>query len=146
MNKKHWLTAAAALSLVVAIFQALISLSPSLSLYFGAPAEVAANRGLLLVMGEAAAVIFLIFSLYAFSAAGRIRPLPLLHLGLITITALYILRGLLFIPALLILMGWLEGQIPIQALFSSLVSLDIGVVYLLGVSLNWQDIPPRFSR
>jgi hypothetical protein len=55
MNKKQWLKLAGSLSLVVALFQAVIFLFPSAKLYFGAPKGIVENKLLLFVMGEGAA-------------------------------------------------------------------------------------------
>jgi NitT/TauT family transport system substrate-binding protein len=71
------------LSFAVAIFQAVITFSPSWSLYFGAPEKLVSNRPMLHVAGLTVAVIFVVFGLYGMSGAGSIRPLPLLRLVLL---------------------------------------------------------------
>jgi hypothetical protein len=47
------------------------------------------------------AAFLALLAAYAFSGAGRIRRLPLLRLGLATIAAVLILRGVLFVPLIL---------------------------------------------
>jgi hypothetical protein len=81
-------------------------------------------------------VVFFIWGLYAFSALGWIRRLPLLRLGLIAISAVYTLRGLGFIPELI----WkLQSQASVASpdIVFSLASLLIGVFYSIGTWKNW---------
>ena len=143
MNKsKQLLSIAAILSFSVAIFQAIISFSPTWSLYFGAPAEMVAKPLLLLVLGEACAVIFAVFGLYALSGAGYIRSLPKIQWSLLAIGLIYTFRGLLVVPLLLSWIGLIRLQEATEptALQSSLVSLFIGVVYLIGIGLGWKQL------
>jgi len=128
------LTLAGILSFTVALFQAGISFSPSLSRYFGASEQLIAKPSLLLLAGLFMAVVFGVFGLYALSGAGLIRRLPLLWAGLLGISCVYTLRGLMMIPQLLILTGILSSSETIgpQSLASSLVSLFIGLVYFVG--------------
>lgn len=144
MIAKQLLKIAAGLSFAVAIFQAVVSFSPSWSLYFGAPKELTSSPLILLIAGLIAAAIFATFGLYALAGAGYIRPLPLLRPGLLGIGGVYSLRGLFAIPALLIMTGVLQTPeiLPPQALVSSLVSLFIGLVYLAGTALGWRELPP----
>ena len=142
---KQLLSVAGILSFLVAIFQAVISFSPSWSIYFGAPEELAANKQMLIIGGLAFAVIFAIFGLYALSGAGHVRPLPWLWLGLLGIGGVYTLRGLFVIPLIFIMAGiyQISESIPPTALPSSLVSLFIGVLYLAGTIYGWRDLPTR---
>jgi len=142
---RQLLKIAAGLSFAVAIFQATISLSPPWSLYFGAPGELTSSPSILLMTGLIAALIFVVFGLYALAGAGSIHPLPLLRLGLVGIGGVYALRGLFVIPVLLTTTGVLKvsDNLPPQALASSLVSLLIGLVYLSGTILGWREIPFR---
>jgi hypothetical protein len=138
------LTVSGVLSLGVAVFQAVVCFSPSWSRSFGAPSELVSDPTLLRVAGLAASVLFGAFGLYAFSGAGRVRPLPFLRLGLLAIGCLYTLRGLMVVPVVLVLTGTLEpsDDMPEQsmALASSLVSLLIGVVHLVGLLFGWRDM------
>jgi hypothetical protein len=148
MISKQLLKIAGGLSFAVAIFQAVISFSPSWSLYFGAPEKLVSNLPMLYVAGLIAAVIFGVFGLfglYALAGARTIRPLPLLRLGLAVIGGVYTLRGLLVIPVLLIRGGILQSSavIPPQASAASLISLFIGVLYLAGTMLGWRELPSR---
>ena len=140
MNKRLWLKIAAGLSFFMAICQTVISLSPAAAAYFEAPPALLENRMQLFLIGEGAALIFAIFGLYALSGAGSIRPLPMLRLGLIGISSVYLLRGLFIILTLLAILGILEGEIPIQGVISHLVFLTAGIAYAVGTSLNWKQM------
>jgi len=134
IEAKKTLRFAAILSFAVALFQAGISFSPSLSQYFGAPDKFVANPLLLILAGLFMAIIFGVFGLYALSGAGHIRRLPLLWWGLLGISCVYTLRGLMLIPQLLILTVILSSSetVGLQSLASSLVALFIGLVYFVG--------------
>jgi len=145
---RQLLIVAAFLSFSVALFQAVITFSPTWSQYFGAPKELVSNVPLLYVTGFAMTVIFFIFGLYAMSGGGWLRPLPLLRLGLLGIGCVYILRGLLFIPILLMMTGHMRSSEPIPrtGLASSLVSLFIGLLYLFGTIRSWKTLRPETKR
>jgi hypothetical protein len=61
------------------------------------------NRWLLLLLGEIAAVFFAIFGLYGLSGAGKIRRRFLLRTGLIAISSIYLLRGVMVVYEVLII-------------------------------------------
>jgi hypothetical protein len=143
MNKKLWLNVAAGFSFFMAICQTIISLSPAAAAYFGAPPPLLQNRMQLFLIGEAAALLFTIFGLYALSGAGTIRQLPLLRLGLIGISSAYLLRGLFIILTIFAVFGVLEGEIPIQGVISHLVFLTAGIAYAVGTVLNWREMRIR---
>ncbi len=140
MDKRTWLKVAAGWSFFMAACQTYISLSPTAAAYFRAPAPLLTDRWLLFVVGEAAALIMAVFGLYALSGAGSMRRLPLLRLGLVGISSLYLLRGLFFVVSLLIILGILEGEILIQGEISTLVFLAAGIAYAVGTGLNWGDM------
>jgi hypothetical protein len=60
--------------------------------------------------------------------------LPLLRIGLFVISGIYLLRGLMLIPELLIYTGFQFSSktIGLQSLASSLVALLIGLAYIIG--------------
>jgi len=144
IRSKQLLLAAAILSSAIALFQAVLSFSPSLSRFFGA-GELAANPLLLLVAGLAATMVFAVFGLYALAGASTIRRLPLLRTGLVAIVVIYALRGLFLLPDLLAMAGVLPSPepVPSQALLSSLVALAAGVLYLLGTVASWKRLQPH---
>ena len=143
MDKKLWLKIAAGLSFFMAICQTVISLSPTAAAYFQAPPSLLENRLQLILIGEGATPVLVIFGLYALSGAGTIRHLPLLRLGLTGISSLFLLRGLFFILSLLTLLGILKGEILVQGVVSDLVFLAAGITYALGTLLNWREMRVR---
>ena len=143
MDKKLWLKIAAGLSFFMAICQTVISLSPTAAAYFQAPPSLLENRLQLYLIGLGAALILVIFGLYALSGAGSIRHLPLLRLGLTGISSLFLLRGLFFILSLLTLLGILKGEILVQGVVSDLVFLAAGITYAVGTLLNWREMRVR---
>ncbi|RJP78388.1 MAG: hypothetical protein C4524_06650 [Candidatus Zixiibacteriota bacterium] len=127
-------------SLALALFQAVISVSPAWSVYFGAPASMAAQPLKLLAAGWIAALFFALFGLYGLSAAGRFRRLPLLRWGILAIGLLYFLRGVMVFPQL-----GSEGM-PDRFIVYSAVSLAAGIIHLAGVAGAWRTIPGKQSR
>ena len=140
MDRKLWLKIAAGWSFFMAACQTVISVSPAAAAYFKAPPPLLENRWQLFLVGEAAALVLVIFGLYALSGAGSIRRLPLLRLGLIAISGLLLLRGLFIILSVLIVLGILEGELLIQGDISSLVFLAAGLAFAIGTVLNWRDM------
>jgi len=145
---KQMLIIAGFLSFSVAIFQTVISFSPTWSEYFGAPKELVTNIPLLIVAGVAAGLVFFFFGLFALSGAGSIRPLPFLKLGLLGIGCIYTIRGSVLFPLLFKIMGnqQLSSSDPPAAIQSSLVSLFIGLIYLTGTISGWKSLPSRKNR
>jgi len=143
MNKPLWLKVAAGLSFFMAICQTIISLSPAAAAYFGAPPPLLEDRMQLFLVGEAAALIFAVFGLYALSGARSFPHLPLLRLGLVGISSLYLLRGLFVIFTVLTVLGMLQGEILIQGVISHLVFLAAGIAYAVGTALNWKEMKIR---
>jgi hypothetical protein len=143
MNKRLWLKIAAGLSFFMAICQTIISLFPAAAAYFQAPPQLLENRLQLFLIGEGAALVLIIFGLYALSGVGSIPRLPLLRLGLIGISSLYLLRGLFFILTVLTFFGILEGEILPQGVISHLVFLAAGITYTVGTILNWKEMQIR---
>ena len=140
MDKKSWLKIAAGLSFFMAICQTVISLSPAAAAYFGAPPPLLEDRLQLFLVGEGAALCLAIFGLYALSGAGSIRHLPLLRLGLIGVSSIYLLRGLFVILTVLTIVGALEGEIQIEGIITHLVFLAAGIAYVIGTALNWREM------
>lgn len=111
--------------------------------FFGAGEEMAvmAEQGsmtpTLLTLGIAA--ILAIWAAYAFSGAGLLPRLPLLRTGLVVISAIYLLRGLALIPALVIN----GASVMPFILWSSLVVLAYGIAYAVGTWTAWPHLRPR---
>jgi len=80
-----------------------------------------------------------IWSLYALSGARVIKRLPLLRLGLIVISAIYILRGIAFIG---IMPMFPENSLMFWFISSS-ISLSIGLLYGFGTYKSWSHLSVR---
>jgi hypothetical protein len=140
MHKKAWLKVAAGITFFMAACQTVISISPAAAAYFEAPPSLLEDRLMLFVIGESAALVLVIFSLYALSGVGKIRRLPLLRIVLSTISTLFLLRGLFIVFTVLELLNILKGKILIQGVLSHLVFLAAGIAYTGGTILNWREM------
>ncbi len=138
MDKSSWLKVAAGWSFFMAVCQTVISVWPGAAAYFQAPPALLADRWQLFLWGEAAALVLVVFGLYALSGAGIIRRLPLLRLGLIGISGLFLLRGLFLVLDVLVILGILAGEFLVQGTISTLVFLAAGISYAVGTVLNWR--------
>lgn len=111
--------------------------------FFGAGEAIAtmAEQGsmtpTLLTLGIAA--MLAIWAAYAFSGAGLLPRLPLLRTGLVVISAIYLFRGLVLVPALALNFG---GVTPF-VLWSSLIVLVYGLAYAIGTWLAWSSLSAR---
>ena len=134
----YWLTAAALLSAAAALLHlAVIVGGPDWYRFFGAGeamarmAERGSPRPALITLGIAA--VLATWSAYALAGAGRIRRLPLMRTALLAITAIYLLRGLVLVPALAI-----NGfRVDAFILWSSLIVLVYGITYAVGTFRAW---------
>ena len=79
------------------------------------------------------AVVFFVWGLYAFSGAGLIKHLPFLKWALVIISAIYLLRGLLLIPPLIMAPKFVDSFL----VWTSLISLMIGLAYAIGTKHLW---------
>lgn len=81
-------------------------------------------------------IVFLIWSLYAFAAAGMITQLPFTRSALIVIASVYLIRGIIgffFINNPI-------GRSPKFWLWSSIVCLLFGAIHLIGLQQQWINI------
>ncbi|MDC0948588.1 hypothetical protein OAS86_04505 [Gammaproteobacteria bacterium] len=84
------------------------------------------------------AVILLLWAIYAWAGAGIIAKVPLLKLGLVLITAVYLVRGFVGLIA-----PYISEHPAIKAnsvsfwLWSSVICIVFGVVHLLGLISVW---------
>jgi hypothetical protein len=136
------LKVAAWLSFSMAACQTVISVWPAAAEYFQAPPKLLNDRVRLFVVGEAAALIPMLFGLYALSGAGVIRRLPLLRTALVGIGSLFLLRGLFIILTFLVALGILQGQVSLPGVASHVVFPSAGIV-LGGAVLNWKALNSR---
>lgn len=134
----RWLVVAGLLSAAASLLHiAVIVGGPDWYRFFGAGEGMAraAERGswvpVLITLGIAA--VLAIWSAYAFSGAGLIPRLPLVRTGLVTISAIYLARGLILFPTLV-----LKPQlVDAFAVWSSLIVLAYGVAYAVGTWRAW---------
>jgi hypothetical protein len=143
MDRKLWLKVAAGLSFSMAAGQAVISVWPAAAAYFQAPPSLLNDRVRLFVIGGTAALVPVLFGLYALSGAGVIRRLPLLRTALVGIGSLFLLRGLFIILTFLEALGIRQGRILLAGVASHMVFLSAGIVYLGGAVLNWKTLKSR---
>jgi hypothetical protein len=134
-----WLIVGGSLSVVAALLHiACIFGGPDWYRFFGAGEGMAraAARGdwrpTLITL--AIATVLLIWAVYAFSGAGLFPRLPLLRTGLVVITAIYLLRGLIFVPLHL----WRPQHSDAFAIWSSTIVLVYGAVYAAGTVKAWR--------
>lgn len=138
-----WLIAAACLSMAAALLHlGCIIGGPDWYRFFGAGEGMAraAARGdlrpTLITLGIA--TVLAVWAAYAASGAGLIPRLPLLRTALIAITAIYLIRAIVFVP----LHYWRPQHSDAFALWSSAIVLVYGVIHLVGVLRAWRHLAP----
>ena len=121
--------------------------------FFGAGERMArlAGRGSLYPAAVTACIALLLglCALYALSGAGTIRRLPLLRFVLPVAATVYLARGALGIPVVLIMdtpyANELKAKMPLMGA-SSAVCLLLGVCYAVGAASVWKRMAaPRAS-
>ena len=132
MKKNILLQGGGYFSLAFAVFQISGPLwPPHVIKYFGGPGELSRTRPVdFALLCIVIAVIVAIFGLYALSGAGIVRRLPLLRTVITATTAIYLLRGLLLVPQIL-----LVSKYPGVMRFAlySVIALGVGLVHLGGL-------------
>jgi putative oxidoreductase len=82
-----------------------------------------------------------LWALYGLSGAGVIRRLPLLRLALVLIACVYLARGILGIPLVLLVKNpyayELKGRMTFM-IISSLICIFLGFCYASGAAWVWQ--------
>lgn len=142
--RDRWLIAGGLLSAAAALLHiAVIVGGPDWYRFFGAGEGVAraAERGswgpALTTLGIT--TVLAVWSAYAFSGAGLIPRLPLLRTGLVTISVIYLARGLILFP----LLALKPETVDAFALWSSLIVLAYGVAYAVGTWRSWNSLGGR---
>ena len=148
MTHVLWFRLAASGSFAVALLHVVVIVigAPAYT-YFGAPQLTPLAAGgspvpALLTSGLVG--LFTIWGGYALSAAGDIRPLPLLRAVLLAIGIIYTPRGLAAPVQLLALLRGADFP-PRYAMFSG-CALAIGVCYLAGLHRGWRSLPRGWAR
>ena len=138
-----WLIVGGLLSAMASLLHlAVIAGGPAWYRFFGAGEGMArmAEQGswvpTAVTLGIAGVLAF--WAAYAFSGAGLLPRLPLMRTALVAISAIYLLRGLVLIPALVVNGG---AVMPFM-LWSSLIVLAYGLAYAIGTRRAW----PALSR
>ncbi len=118
---------------------AIIAGGPDWYRFFGAGEQMARQAAVgspypTLVTAGIAAILAL-WALYGLSGAGVIRQLPLLRLALVLIAAVYLLRGVLGIPMVLLVDDPYTMQLRAKMTFmvvSSAICIGLGLCYAIG--------------
>ena len=144
MAANPFLVVGGVLSALAALLHlAVIAGGPDWYRFFGAGERMArmAERGswtpALMTIGIAG--VLAVWSAYAFSGAGLIPRLPLIRTALVLISAVYLLRGLVLVPALALNFG---GVTPF-VWWSSLIVLVYGLFYAIGTWVAWPALSAR---
>ncbi|WP_411286964.1 hypothetical protein [Phenylobacterium sp.] len=138
-----WLVAGGVLSALASLLHLTVIVGgPDWYRFFGAGEAMAkaAARGspMPAIVTLGIATVLAIWSAYAFAGAGLIPRLPLMRTALVTISAVYLLRGLFLIPAVAQGLG---GQgMNRFAVWSSLIVLAYGVAYAVGTWRAWGSL------
>ncbi len=140
----RWLKLGGVLSFAVALLHiVIIFVGAPAYRYFGAGEEMAraaeSGSSVPAVMTLVLVVIFAVWGVYAFSGARMLRRLPLLRTALLMIGAIYTLRGLAVLGQVVQIITSAKQVEPREVMFS-LVSLGIGLAYLLGTIISWSSL------
>jgi hypothetical protein len=113
--------------------------------FFGAGERMArlAARGSIYpaVITACIAATLAVWALYAFSGAGVIRRLPLLRLALSLIAAVFLARGILGVPVVLLVDDVYTNQLRAKMTFmvvSSAICVALGLCYAIGAARLWR--------
>ena len=117
--------------------------------FFGAGEGMArmAARGYLYptVLTLAIAAVLAVWMLYALSGAGVIRRLPLLRLALAAIAAVYLARGTLGVPLVILVDDPYLNELRAKMTFmivSSAICVFLGLCYAAGAAAVWARSRP----
>ncbi|NIA00740.1 hypothetical protein F2P46_34325 [Massilia sp. CCM 8734] len=88
-----------------------------------------------IVTGAISAVL-MVWATYALAGAGVLPRLPWMRVILCAITAVYLVRGLAFVPMLILM----PGRSLVFWGWSSAICLGIGIVHVLGLRQAWASL------
>ena len=143
-TRNGWLLAGGLLSTLAAFLHlGIIAGGPEWYRFFGAGERMArmAGQGSAkpTLITIAIALILFVWAAYAFAGAGLIRRLPLMRTALVTITTIYLLRGMILFPAL----AAGPAQADAFTIWSSAIVLVYGIVYAAGTWRSWSFLSQR---
>ena len=135
---RNFLIAGGILSLLASLLHlAVIAGGPDYYRFFGAGEGMArmAEEGLIypVIVTLCIALILAAWAYFAFAGAGLVWKPPLLKTGLVAITTVYLLRGLVLFPMLV----FAADKVNSFAIWSSLIVLVYGLVYAIGLWKAW---------
>jgi len=138
---QKFLIAGGILSLLASLLHlAVIAGGPDYYRFFGAGEGMArmAEEGAIYpaIVTLCIALILAAWAYFAFAGAGLVWKPPLLKTGLIAITAIYLLRGLVLLPMLI----FAADKVNSFAIWSSLIVLVYGLVYAVGIWKAWGSL------
>ena len=139
-----WLIVAGGLSAAAAILHlAVIAGGADWYRFFGAGEEMArmaeAGSPVPAIVTLGIALILAIWAAYAFAGAGLLRRLPLMRTALLIIATIYLARGLVLVPTLLMKPELVDAFM----LWSSLIVLVYGATYAVGTWRAWPALSQR---
>lgn len=148
-NDRCWLLLGGLLTGAASLLHvAIIVGGPEWYRFFGAGERMArqAARGspYPAVVTAAIAVVLAVWMLYALSGAGVIPRLPFLRLALVLIAAVYLGRGALGIPLVLLADHPYANELKERMTFmvvSSAICIGLGLCYAAGAAQTWTRAP-----
>jgi hypothetical protein len=121
--------------------------------FFGAGEQMARNaeRGSIFpaVITACIAAILGVWALYGLSGGGVIRRLPFLRLAVTLIAAVYLARGVLGIPLVMMIDDPYMNQLKAKMTFmvvTSAICVALGLCYAIGAARLWKTSSPRPAR
>ncbi|CAA9322740.1 hypothetical protein AVDCRST_MAG84-1444 [uncultured Microcoleus sp.] len=142
--KNQWLILGGILSFAVALLHVvIIFIGAPAYRYFSAGEDMAkaaeSGSAFPAVLTLVLVAVFATWGFYGLSGAGVIRRLPLLKIALILIGAVYTLRGVAVFQQFFQIVTSSAEVAPREIVFS-LVSLVIGLAYLIGTVTSWRSL------
>jgi hypothetical protein len=145
-TSNRWLVYGGALTAAAALLHVGIILGgPEWYRFFGAGEQMArlAARGAIYptIVTASIAAILGVWALYAFSGAGVIRRLPLLRLALTLIAAVFLARGILGVPLVMLVDDPYTNELKAKMTFmvvTSVICVVLGLCYAVGAARLWR--------
>jgi len=139
------------LSLIASLLHiAIIIGGPDWYRFFGAGEEMAQLAENKFVYSTAItlsiSLVLALWAIYAFSGTGVVRRVPLVRLGLVIISTIYLARGVFGIPLIVTIDDPYFNELKDKMTFmvvSSLTSLVLGLFYVVG---TWQIWPGNAAK